>query len=478
MIDQWTGTGIQDEIATAAHSTGAKAILTGTERRTAAGTRLSLHLIDSNGTSTLGNWLVPGDGSTDAVNATAKLIRPIYQALDTVPAAAIGDPLLANEHARGLFTIGSELLGRRNLSDMDRAITCFEGAVHDEPRSISARSYLAMAYMGRDILGSQPQLAQKALRTAKETVELAPSDPTANRASCAVHVTYGQYQEAIDYGFRALEFGDRSERAFGQIAFSWHMAGRPDKAIKWYKIAKISHQQLADYDNLLGDCWADLGLDSKAQAAYQAAADLRPDQPDGWIGLCRLKVLAGDWDEARQTYSGQLEHYAGSPAAKQMAAMVEFYARNYEKAEQLYSELNHDDPLGGGHNIGSGSVSYQTALARLRMEKNDHDAAVKLATASLESFKSRLTLAPNDMLALYNIAAAEAIVGDRAASLAHLNQAIARGWLDYRSTQMDPCFDAVRSSAEFQDLISKLTTKVAGLGRQQPAETPAPHPQP
>jgi tetratricopeptide (TPR) repeat protein len=379
--------------------------------------------------------------------------------------------VMANDRARRLFTTGTELIGRRTIADMDRAIACFEGAIREEPRSVSARSYLAMAYMGRDMLKPKPDFMEKALSLAQEAVELAPNDPTANRASCAINVTYGKYREAIDYGFRALEFGDRSERAFGQIAFSWQMAGRPDKAIKWYEKAKASQHQPADYESLLGDCWTDLCQDDRARDAFQLAADLRPDQPDGWIGLCRSKVLAQDWEGARQIYKREADRYPSSPPAKQIAAYVEFYARNYDTARRLYEELAHSDPVGGGRNSGSGAVEYRSALARLKLEAKDRTGAEALLGESVAAQRSRLNSAPSDMMARYNLAADEAMIENTGASLIDLKLAIDSGWIDYRATQLDPRFDAIRASPEFQRLLSDLAAHVAELGRQTPAAT-------
>jgi hypothetical protein len=47
-------------------------------------------------------------------------------------------------------------------------------------------------------------------------------------------------------------------------------------------------------------------------------------------------------------------------------------------------------------------------------------------------------------------------------SLSHLRQAVALGWLDYRSLNLDPRFDSLRGP-EFQTIIDDLSAKVADL---------------
>ena len=466
---RWTGIGIQDEIVELTRQTRPRAVLTGTERRLPNRVRVSLHLISADGTVPLGDWLIEKQSTIDAIKSALEIARPIYITLEHTSPSRSADPVMANDRARGFFTAGIGLIGRQTIADMDRAIACFENAMREEPRSIIARSYLAMAYMGKDLLTSEPGFAEKALRLARETVDLAPTDPTANRASCVVNAMYGRYKEALDYGFRTLEYADRSERAFGEIAFIWHMAGDPTKAIRWYEKAKASQHQPADYESLIGDCWTDLCFDERARDAYQSATDLRPDQPDGWIGLCRLKVLTRDWDGARKLYSSQIGHYTGSPASKEMAAFVEFFARNYDRAEQFYTELSRVNRLGGGRNSGSSAVDYRSALARLTLERKDRNGATSLLQECVAAQRSRLNFAPNDMMALYNVAAAEAMLNEPLSSSRDLKAAIDSGWIDYRSTQLDPRFDAVRESPEFKRLLSQLATHVAELGRQSPA---------
>jgi len=460
---QWTGAGIRDEIEEVVGKSRPRSVLIGTRRTVADRTRISFHLLSANGTAVLGSWLIEED-SIDSLEKLTSVAGRMYAALETnstTPPAQ--DPAIFNARARALLTTGRDLILRRTITDMDRAISCLEGAIREEPRSIAARSSLAMAYMGKDFLTSRPELFQKALQFAQEAVNLAPNDPTSNRALCAVYVSYGKYHEALEYGFRALEYGDRSERAFGQIAFSWHMAGRPDKAIAWYQKAKISQQQPADYDNFLGDCWTDLAMDDQALAAYQSAANLRPDHPYGWIGLCRLKILAQDWTGAREIYRSQIEHYPGSPASKEIAALTEFFARNYDAARHLYAELSNADPLGGGRDAALGTVDYRSALAWLKLEANDNDGAVLLLRACVASQETRLSFAPHDITALYGLAAAEAMLGKSASSLKHLDAAISSGWTDYRATRLDPRFDSLRGSPEFENMILSLANRIASL---------------
>ena len=336
-----------------------------------------------------------------------------------------------------------------------------------------ARSFLAMAFMGRDLLGSSFPLAPRALQVAREAVQLAPTDPTANRGLCVVCVSNGLYAEAVDYGFRSLEFGDRSGRALGQIAYTWRARGRPDKAIKWYIRAKTSQQRTADFDSLLGDCWADLQDDEEARRMYESAAAFQPDQPDGWLGLARLKLFNGDTNSARQLCRAELLHYPDSPLAKQFAALLEFFTRNYGEARRLYQDLAKSDPLGGGRGGAYGAVDYRSAIARLEIDSEKNLEAQRLLLEVSDAEKRKLASAPEDAETLYRLAAEEAMLGQTEASLKDLRSAIKQGWIDYRSTQLDPRFDSISAKLEFRTIISELAAHVASLGRQSSAVSSA-----
>jgi hypothetical protein len=49
------------------------------------------------------------------------------------------------------------------------------------------------------------------------------------------------------------------------------------------------------------------------------------------------------------------------------------------------------------------------------------------------------------------------------AALSHLEKAIELGWIDYRAAQLDPRFDGLRGSVEFQQAVTRVSTTVRGL---------------
>lgn len=469
----WSGSDAPDEVRDLAHRNSDRAVLTGTIRRSREGARIGFHLARADGADSALDRIVTIGSNQTGHFVEADFARSIYDFIGGSDQVSSKNQPDENERVRAFLAAGRDLMNRRTIAEVDRAIVCFESAIREDPRSTAARSFLAMAFMGRDMLLSDPTLAPRALKSAREAVALAPADPTANRALCIVSATNGLYDQAQEYGFRSLEFGDRSGRAFGQIAYTFRARGRPDKAIKWYEKAKAAQHHPGDFEALVGDCWADLGNDEQARAAYESAVTFQPDQPEGWLGLSRLKLLAGDSNGARQICQAQLLHYPEAPIAKEFSAWVEFFSRNFADAERRYAELAEKDPLGGGRDSTYGAVDYRSAIARLKIQSGDESKARGLLLEVETDAKRKLATAPSDPEILYRLSAAEAMLGQTEDSLRDFKAAIDAGWIDYRSPKLDPRFDSVSPDPSFKKILSDLAATVARLGRLSSAAPPA-----
>ena len=475
-LANWTGTGNYDEVRSASRQTNTRSVLTGAIRRVGDHFRVSLRLFAGNGNDILGSWTLITDALPKTSDAVAghQVAALIYKALEpqsNVTSDSQVDPVIKNEESRGYFITGRSLIDRRTIPDMDRAIKCFEEAVRVEPRSVAARSYLALAYMGRNFLSSNSVYMGRAFRVAREALQLSPNDASPHRALCDLYGASGQLDEALEHGFRALELGDASERAFGQIGFIWKEMGHPEKAIQWFRKAKESERQPADYEGLIGDCWMLLGQTGKAREAYARCQSVHPDLPDGWLGLCHLELLDQSFGNARTLFNQRSAEYSQFHTSKPLLAQIEFFARNFSDAERLYNEIYRADPLGVGAEQ-YGAISSASALARLRIAAGNLKSAKQLLEECRRTDMSELAKGPRNPETLYRLAADEAVAGDTPLALTYLQASIAAGWIDYRSAQLDPRFDSISNTPEFQKILSELIAHVATLNRQTPSGPP------
>ncbi len=472
---KWTGTGTSAEVQWAAQHTNSRAVLTGVFRRVGQKIRLSLRLLGKNGSDVLGRWTLERETLQDAsqaLNAPA-MTKAIYKSLDA-PAAAPNesqlDPVSTNPNARRYFQAGRELMVRRTIPDMDRAINCLEGAVREAPNSVAAQSYLALAYVGRNYLLSNPADVEKAYGAANKALQISPNDPNAHRALAFVGAVTGHHDETLEHSLCALEAGDPSERAMSYVAEAWKHLGRPDKAIQWYRKAKASETEPADYDATMGDAWMLLADDERARQLYESSANFRPDLPEGWLGLCHLKLLNGDFNGARSLFKEHAVEYENFHTTKPFQAQIEFFARDFPEAERLYDEIRETS----SHDIGAGqygAISSASALARLKMVRGDFRAANGLLAECIAKDEAELAKSPRNPEVLYRLAADEAIRANTVAALTYLQASITAGWLDYRSIRLDPRFDAVTSAPEFQKILASLAARAASLKQQLSSST-------
>ena len=237
--------------------------------------------------------------------------------------------------------------------------------------------------------------------------------------------------------------------------------GRPDRALSWYQVASKLQSRPGDADSAIGDCWAKLADDEQAFRAYDRAIELQPGATQGPAAKCRLHILRGEFDAAREICRTHFRNSNELGEMAQIAAQVEFFSGNDASAKELYSKLIKSDAKGGGSFYGA--VTYQSALARINQKLGADEEASRLLEECLATENAAFKLQPQNSEAAYRLAAVEACLSQTEAALDHLREAISLGWRDYRSLQRDPRFDFIRSHPEYNTLIDGLSARVAEL---------------
>ena len=73
---------------------------------------------------------------------------------------------------------------------------------------------------------------------------------------------------------------------------------------------------------------------------------------------------------------------------------------------------------------------------------------------------------PGNPERLYSLAASESALGNARNALKALDDAIRAGWIDYRCVELDPRFDAIRSSCEFGRMVADVKSKIQTFRQQ------------
>ena len=467
------GSGDLRDIQAANRDLKSRAVLTGTERLVNGRLRLSFRLINAaNGDVLFVQSMETNPGSD--IPAIVKKVAPVlHSILNATDWSRIvqdrEDPGMRNSASREFMVSGRQLMFRGTIQDFDASIRCLERALQIEPNSPLAHTYLSSTQTARVHFIPDQRLLEQAEEQAREALRLEPNLAEGHRALAGVFFHKNQFAEAMEEQLRAIEAGGPEERGASFIGWTLITFGRPHQALGWLEMAKRWTSIPGSHDTFIGDCWMLLNDDRNAEAAYRRAIDLRPESPDGWVGLCYLRLLQGDVAAARQLWQdnqARSKAYEGTfndnPPAE-ILPRIEFFSRNYRAAEPLYAELAKKDLTGG---IASyGGMSNSSALGRLRQVLGNHAAAKAILQESL-SRELKVVSTSNNATAFYRIAAIESCLGDSKAALKYLDAAVRAGWIDYRSLQVDPRFDAISKDARFREIISVLVAKVAELRRQ------------
>jgi tetratricopeptide (TPR) repeat protein len=451
-----------EDVRKAAQEAKGRFVLTGTARNVKGIRRISVRLLDpASGKTLFATAFQQNEERGGSSRQNADWVRNVYKILnaDDLPSVP-ADPGVHNEKANEALKSGRAWMDRYTVSGLDQAIIRFREAVAAEPRSSLAHSYLAAAATCRTHFVADWSYLELGKAEALKALALDPDSVFAHRALAGVYFQGGQFHEAQEELLRTIEIGGVDEKSVTLLGPVLDVLGRPDQALAWYQVASNLHKTPGEVEWSLGDTWAKLADDEKAFRAYDRATELQPASSQGALGRARLHLLRGEFEAARQICSSRLLNSELNEMS-QMAAQIEFFARNYAAAEKLYSKLAKGDEQGGGSFYAA--VSYQSALGRIKQTLGSTEVATRLLQESLAKESAILNRQPGNPEAAYRVAAVEASLNLTEPALKHLHQAIDLGWLDYRSLQKDPRFDSLRANPEFDTLIDGLSAKVAEL---------------
>lgn len=461
-------TGNAERFRAIAHRCKARYVLFATHRKVNNKTRFSVQMMDGNGEAVLRRIVLVDADEGGAEQIAKRLASAVYSVLDSTNEAVLVsaqlDPGMRDGPARDLILAGHELLNHLTAVDIDRALECFQKAVKAEPSSALALASVASAAAMKFHFQSDAQLLALAEQSARRALTLDAGSAPAHGALAAVLFQKGNFRNALEEATSAIEFGGVEDTFATIIGLNLKMLGRPSDALAWFEIMARSQARPGKQIFITGDCWSDLCADEQAEAIYHQVSDLRPDLPEGWLGVCRLRLLEKNLAAARDIYIQNQGQYKAFAYPAEMEAQIEFFARNFSTARLLYENLMKGDPAGGGSFYGG--VSFQSALGRLLVATGEKDKGTQLLTRALEQENALLASAPSHPETLYRVAALEASLDKPASAVEHFRAAAAAGWIDYRSAALDPRFDGIAADARFKEILAGLNAKVETLRRQ------------
>ncbi len=455
---EWKGVGTD---------TQARLIITGSVRERSGKYRLTLYLIDNKSGAILQTALHDGESIKEISPQMATQVAAWVQAGDRVPENPEPGGTSSPE-ARSYYERGKELFFRFNMPDLERAIASVRKAFDLDPHYAQAYALFANACQLRAILDPDGKALTEAAAAAQRAVEIAPLLPDAHRARAGVFQRQGLIRASIDSYLTANELEPGNARTAALLGNSYALIGRPDLALWWLEGA-MQRETRPIYADNLGDVLVTLGEFPAAEKAYRDAAIFRPDLPVGDLGLSRIALVQGDFAKARAECARARAAFPTNPEALTMAAMIEFFSRDFAAAEALYRSALATSRSGGLDFYGS--IRFSSALGFLLSQSGDQEAGKALLAEALAADEGDVTTAPDNPQFHYSLAATQAALGDRDAAVASLSRAVAAGWINNYSVDADPRFDPLRESPHFIELKEQMRQRVQAMQSRRQASS-------
>jgi len=444
-------------------------VVNGTVRNRGDKTRLVLRLVNARtGEVTAKLVLESPHQSVGVLTAeAASKLAEIFNAPMTPIGTSKGqsEVKVAAEYVRA----GQEYFFRYRPDDLKTALGYFEKAIQADPRFAPAQAMYSMACLSHSMKlpdESSEAWVKKAETAAIEALKLDPELALAHRARGNAHAYRGHLPAAREESLQAIELDPTDLHPAGFVAYSLRMCGRPDLAILWFKRSEMRGQRPGLNAAPIGDSFVDLALDEDALKFYAISTEFCPDIPDGLVGSARVHMLQNDFETARQESQDAVVRFSNHPYSVEILAEVEFFARNFSRASELYRDLVSKDRAGGGSFYGC--ISHLSALGESIRRLGNVTEANQLFHEDLQAQQRAMANSPENRELHYSMAASLALLGDVPAAVTNLKQAVSGGWLDYRSLALDPRFDSLRNAPEFQETLRSLTTSVERLKQPRP----------
>jgi serine/threonine protein kinase/Flp pilus assembly protein TadD len=450
----------------------ARMVLSGSVRQRDGKQHTAIHLVETATGSAVITWFQNATSFSDIASASVAKVSDILERTKE-----LGPEQKWNKNnpeintrgdsndpsARSYYERGREFLFRYNLADQSRAIDSFRKAIEIDHNYAQAYAMLATATQLRAITDPDPRWLKEAETAAASALRIAPMLPEAQLARAGNFWQRGHVRASIDPYLIAYELDSTSHRTAAKLGNVYHLLGRPDLAIIWFEKAARRETRPLYADNI-GSAWADLGDYEKAEKAFKTASVFRPDLPVGALGLSNLALFRGDYETARKECAEARSKYGDNPQPLVMAALIEFFSRNFSQAEKLYREAALSNHAGGVEFLGA--VRYISAIGFIQTLSGNTKEGKALLAESCALDEKDLLLAPENPARIYSLAADHAAFGNHEAALTGLKNAVAAGWIDHRSMALDPRFDSIRDRQAFKDILTRLTDKVQEMRRQ------------
>ena len=199
----------------------------------------------------------------------------------------------------------------------------------------------------------------------------------------------------------------------------------------------------------------------KAEAWLNKCLKLQPDLRFGHHALNWLYLARGDYQKAMARSRETLAQFPDDPVCFDTAGDAELFAGNFAAAQELFEKAVELDSMGYAW-----GRRYLTVLGYLLWREGQRDSARTRFEKSANMDQEEIVQETESSDPYYDLAALNAIQGNKRGAYEWLQKAIANGWVDYQFTRHDPLFENLRQEERFKQMMAQLETRMAEMRKR------------
>jgi len=367
-----------------------------------------------------------------------------------------------NLEAYDYYLQGMEPLQRGNREGLEEAIPIFEKAIELDSEFALAHAYMAIAYAYLDIFQVEKKYADQIDYYADRALLLDPKLPQSLIAKATSHNIRGEYELALPYLEKALEYHPNSSRVIAILAdFYFRYVPDTEKYLEYalmgIELDPASHDSV-DASNIylqMSSAMMQTGFVNEAEKYIDLSLEYYPENL--YAELLRAHILLdedGDLEQTKELLLEALQKDTSRYDIMKDIGVICYYLHDYECAYSYFSRL-FEITEAQGMDLYSGEKG-KMGLILSHLGRTDE---------SQRYFQEYLAFAENDQ-SIYrdlSLAAYYSYMGDTTRAIDHMDQFSEQEkypyWYILFFGMGDPLFDNIDDLPEFKKIHRKIEVK-------------------
>ena len=430
---------------------GVAAILEGSVRRDEDNLRITGQLIDTDSDQHL--WADTYDRrmenifqiQTDVATRIAKALdarisRSEKKSMATVPTQ--------NVEAYTLYLKGKTEYLKYTYEGFEKSIDYYKQALKLDPSYALAYSGMGDSYAQMFIDNQDELYSELSIQSSERALSINQNLAEGYKARALISSYLGHTSEAIEMNKRAIELG--YVLAESNLGLSYWFQGDLSESLKHHLRGRQSDPYNLRVVRILALAYQALEDYGEVHNLISNALDKRPDGFELHDILIRQYCVESNWKQARATLERLISLRPDDSHIHLAASNFFLWARDYNLALdhlQKMKRMRSQD---------------KTALAYVLLQKWDRKWANALLDEVITELLKRIEVNGDIGSSTRRIlAGAYSIMDDKESALNWLEEAVDKGWTQYRWIEIDPRFDNIRDVPRYTELIDRMKVIVA-----------------